>query len=558
MKETFRIGDILIKEGKITQEQLESALEEQSKTGRKLGEILIERGLITPTELSKILEKQSNIPSVNIEERQLDTSLASLLPEAFVRINKVLPIGRTNDSLEVAVVPPINPEVLENIKLITGLKVKPYIITDAEFERALNKIYSIETKVDKVISTVQGRKEETTVKVISEVPSGTEPTTVNLANSIISDAINRNASDVHLDSGQNFTKVRYRIDGIMYDILTIPKDISDSIISLLKVNAGMDIAEKRRSQDGHFSAKHGNEFFDFRVSSMGTAFGEKLNIRILSKQKLLMPLERLGMLKEQYDIFLNLIKRPYGIILVTGPTGSGKTTTLYSAISTLNTGEKEIITLEDPVEYNISGIVQIQINEEAGITFATGLRSILRLDPDIIMVGEIRDLETAKIAVEASLTGHLVFASIHTNDAASTPVRLLNLGVEPYLLASSLLGVIAQRLVRVICPNCKREYIPQEFEKEIFRRELQEDIETLYFGAGCPICGETGYKGRTGVFEIMEINETIRELIEKSAPYNKIKEEAIRSNMITMRQAGLIKVKAGITTLKEIERVAGL
>ncbi|BAL81439.1 GspE/PulE family protein [Caldisericum exile] len=558
MTGNLKLGEILLNEGKISKEQLESALLEQAKTGRKLGEILIERGLITPTELSKLLERQSSIPSISLEEIQPDPNISSVLPELFVRVNKVLPLRRINDALEVAVVPPINPEVLENVKLLTGLKVKPYIISDSEFDRALNKIYSIETKVDKVISTIGRKREEAQIRVISEVPTGAEPTTVNLANSIISDAIGRNASDIHIDPQQNIAKVRYRIDGIMYDILSIPKEIAESIVSLIKVNSGMDIAERRRPQDGHFSAKHEDEFYDFRVSSMGTSFGEKLNIRILSKQKLLMPLERLGMLKEQFDVFLNLIKRPYGIILVTGPTGSGKTTTLYSAISTLNTGEKEIITLEDPVEYNISGIVQIQINEEAGITFASGLRSILRLDPDIVMVGEIRDLETAKIAVEASLTGHLVFASIHTNDAASTPIRLLNLGVEPYLLASSLAGVIAQRLVRVICPNCKREYTADQSEKEVFLHELKVDVDKLFTGEGCPICGETGYKGRTGIFEIMEVNESIRELIEKSAPYNKIKEEAIRSNMISMRQAGLIKARAGITTLKEVERVAGL
>lgn len=552
-----KLGEILVKLGKITEEQLQSALEEQKKTGEKLGQILINRGLITPQELSRIFEEQTNIPSVSLEDIPDDPTLSTILPESFVRINRVLPIKRYNDTLEVAIVPPINPEVLENVKLLTGLKVKPNIISDAEFERAVNKIYSIESKVGKTVSAGKP-SEQTTVRVISETPTGVEPATVTLANSIISDAINQNASDIHFDPQQFYTKVRYRIDGVMYDVLTLPKDIADSIISLIKVNSNMDIAERRRPQDGHFSAKHGNDFYDFRVSSMGTSFGEKLNLRILSKQKLLMPLERLGMLPEQFDIFLRLIRRPYGIILVTGPTGSGKTTTLYSAISTLNTGEKEIITLEDPVEYNIEGIVQTQINEEAGITFASGLRSILRLDPDIIMVGEIRDLETAKIAVEASLTGHLVFASIHTNDAASTPIRLLNLGVEPYLLASSLVGIIAQRLVRVICPNCKRKYTASEVEKEVFVQELGHEVKELYIGSGCSICNNSGYKGRTGIFEVLEVNETIRDLIEKSAPYDRIKEESIKSGMITMKKAGLIKVEAGITTLKEVERVAGL
>jgi len=318
----------------------------------------------------------------------------------------------------------------------------------------------------------------------------------------------------------------------------------------------MDIAERRRPQDGHFSAQYRNEFYDFRVSSIGASYGEKLTIRILSKQKMLMPMERLGMLPEQFETFKKLIKMPYGIILVTGPTGSGKTTTLYSALSTLNTGRETIITLEDPVEYNLPGISQIQINEEAGITFASGLRSILRLDPNIIMVGEIRDLDTAKTAVEASLTGHLVLASIHTNDTASTPVRLMNLGLEPYLIASSLIGVVAQRLVRVICPNCKEKYSPSEEELAIVESVLHtENIESLYRGKGCPLCNFTGYKGRSGIFEILTVDRTLRRLIQQSASYDEIKDYAVRNGMITMREAGFRKVLSGVTTINEVERV---
>jgi len=348
--------------------------------------------------------------------------------------------------------------------------------------------------------------------------------------------------------------VRYRIDGIMYDSLTIPRDIADSLISLLKVTAGMDIAERRRPQDGHFDANYKNEIFDFRVSSMGTSYGEKLSLRILSKKRMLMPNEQLGMLPEQYKTFVTLISRPYGIIFVTGPTGSGKTTTLYSVITSLATGLTEIVTIEDPVEYNIPNIVQIQINEEAGITFASGLRSVLRLDPNIIMVGEVRDLETAKVAIEASLTGHLVLASLHTNDVASTPLRLINLGVEPYLLSSTLIGAISQRLVRVICPNCKASYSPSKEEKELIKRELGEDVVELKKGEGCPACNFTGYRGRTGIFEIMEVDRNLRTLIEQGAYYDKIKEQAINSGMVTMRKAGIRKVVQGITTLSEIER----
>ncbi len=551
----MRVGDLLLQKGLITKEQLMQALEEQKKTHEKLGQILIQKGLISPQELSNILSSQYNIPSINIENYALDPDIVSLLPEQFIRTNYIIPLKRTNNTLEVACVPPVNPEVLENARLITGLRIKPYLITENEFEQALNKIYNLKARAEQVISALGGSETRESVIPIIPETAGEDRSIVGLVNSILSDAISQNASDVHLDPSQFSTRVRYRIDGIMYNSINIPKEISDSVISRIKVSAGMDIAERRRPQDGHFSAQYRNEFYDFRVSSIGAKYGEKLTIRILCRQKMLMPMERLGMLEDQYEVFSRLIKRPYGIILVTGPTGSGKTTTLYSALSTINTGTETIITLEDPVEYDIPGITQIQINEEAGITFAVGLRSILRLDPNIIMVGEIRDLDTAKTAVQASLTGHLVFASIHTNDAASTPIRLLNLGLEPYLIASSLIGVVAQRLVRIICPNCKESYIPNENEKETIKTELNFEVDKLYRGRGCALCNFTGFRGRTGIFEILEIDKTLRKLIQQSASYDEIKEYAERSGMTTMRKAGLQKVISGITTLREVERV---
>ncbi len=551
----MRVGDLLLQKGLITKEQLMQALEEQKKTHERLGQILIQKGLISPQELSNILSSQYNIPSINIENYALDPDIVSLLPEQFIRTNYIIPLKRTNNTLEVACVPPVNPEVLENARLITGLRIKPYLITENEFEQALNKIYNLKARAEQVISALGGSETRESVIPIIPETAGEDRSIVGLVNSILSDAISQNASDVHLDPSQFSTRVRYRIDGIMYNSINIPKEISDSVISRIKVSAGMDIAERRRPQDGHFSAQYRNEFYDFRVSSIGAKYGEKLTIRILSRQKMLMPMERLGMLEDQYEVFSRLIKRPYGIILVTGPTGSGKTTTLYSALSTINTGTETIITLEDPVEYDIPGITQIQINEEAGITFAVGLRSILRLDPNIIMVGEIRDLDTAKTAVQASLTGHLVFASIHTNDAASTPIRLLNLGLEPYLIASSLIGVVAQRLVRIICPNCKESYIPNENEKETIKTELNFEVDKLYRGRGCTLCNFTGFRGRTGIFEILEIDKTLRKLIQQSASYDEIKEYAERSGMTTMRKAGLQKVISGITTLREVERV---
>jgi len=550
-----KLGDLLVQSNLITKEQLDKTLEEQAKTGEKLGHILINMGIISPSDLGKFLEAQASISAVSLEDFSFDTDIFNLLPENFIRTNKIIPLRRTDDTIEIGCVPPINPGALENVKLITGLRVKPYLVSDDEFDRGINKIFNLKQRAENVITALGGKEsKEQIIRIISETTGG-ETSVVSLANSIISDAINQNASDVHLNPESYSMKVRYRIDGIMYNALSLPKEVAESLVSLIKVNAGMDIAERRRPQDGHFDAKHSGEFYDFRVSTMGTSYGEKLNLRILSKQKMLMPLERLGMLSEQFVVFERLIKRPYGIILVTGPTGSGKTTTLYSAISTLNVGSTEIVTLEDPVEYNIPGIVQIQINEEAGITFASGLRSILRLDPNIIMVGEIRDLETAKVAVEASLTGHLVFASIHTNDAASTPVRLLNLGVEPYLLASSLIGVVAQRLVRVICLNCKYSYAPSEEEKLIVKQETGIDVTELKKGKGCMLCNFTEYKGRSGVFEVLEVDKKIRNLIQVSASYDKIKDAAIENGMLSMRKAGIIKSIQSFTTLTEVNRV---
>ena len=556
MQKEERVGDILLKKGLISEEQLKSALEEQKKTHEKLGQVLIQKGAISPSVLTEALSAQTNIPSVNIENYAIDPNVIALLPEHFIRTNFIIPLRKIDNLFEIACVPPINPEALEEARLITGLKIKPFLITEAEFEQTLNKIYNLKSRAEQVISAL-GRNEtaQNVIPIIPETATG-DKSIIGLVNSILSDAIMQNASDVHLDPTQFNLSVRYRIDGIIYNSIAIPKEIAESAISRIKVTSGMDIAERRRPQDGHFSAQYRNEFYDFRVSSIGTSYGEKLTIRILSKQKMLMPLERLGILPEQFETFKRLITMPYGIILVTGPTGSGKTTTLYSALSTINTGRETIITLEDPVEYNLTGISQIQINEEAGITFASGLRSILRLDPNIIMVGEIRDLDTARTAVEASLTGHLVLASIHTNDAASTPIRLLNLGLEPYLVASSLIGVIAQRLVRINCQNCKYEYTPTEKQIETIREEIEvSDSIKLKRGKGCALCNFTGYKGRAGIFEILEVNRFIRNFIQQSASYDEIKEYAIKNGMITMRKAGMIKVANGVTTLEEVERV---
>lgn len=550
-----KLGEILLRKGLIDELQLQKALAEQKITHEKLGQILITLGMVSVSEVGKALAEQANIEYINLEEEELSAELFGLLQEEFIRTNLIMPIKRTDRTLFVVCVPPINPETLEKARLMTGMKITPFITTDFEFEQKLNKIYNLKKQADNVIASIGGIATEKNQVIPIITDTSQNSSIVGLVNSILSDAIRRSASDVHFDASQKNVKIRYRIDGTMYDNISIPKEVADSIITRIKVTAGMDIAERRRPQGGHFSVQYKDEFYDFRVTSMGTRFGEKLTIRILSKQKILMPSERLGMLPGQLSRFNELLEMPYGIILVAGPTGSGKTTTLYSALSKLNSGNKTIVTLEDPIEYNIEGVNQIQINEEAGIDFASGLRSVLRLDPDIIMIGEVRDLETAKVAVEASLTGHLVLASIHTNDVASVPVRLLNLGLESYLISSSLVGIIAQRLVRQICTNCKMQYRATNEEKQLIASLLNnEEIDYLNKGKGCAICDFTGYKGRTGIFEILQMNKKIRLLIQSSASYYELKDAFIESGGYTMLKAGLIKAIEGITTVEEVKK----
>ena len=465
MAERKPLGELLLSKGIIREEDLKKALEEQKKTGVPLGQILIDMGLVSPDVIGKVLGEQYGVSYKKISDILISPDVVNLIPESIVKEKKIFPVRREGDTLEVAVLPPVNPLVIDEIRDITGLKIKPFVVTDMEFQRLLNQYFNIKTMASKTLGDV--KVEEERERIVPETPI------VKFVNSLIEDAINQNASDIHFDPEKEYTRVRYRIDGMLVDVMTVPKGVDDSIISRVKVLSGMDIAEKRRAQDGRFSMKiHGKEY-DFRVSSIGTRFGEKLEMRILNKAQVLIELERLGMLPSQQKIFEKIVSKPYGMVLVTGPTGSGKTTTLYSTLNKLNTPEKSIVTIEDPIEYELKGIVQIQVNPKAGITFSTGLRSLLRLDPDIIMVGEIRDLETAKIAFEAALTGHLVLSTIHTNDAPSTLVRLIDLGIEPYLVSSVVIGVVAQRLVRTICPVCKIDHKPSREEMEILFGEVK-------------------------------------------------------------------------------------
>ncbi|MGB9667241.1 MAG: GspE/PulE family protein, partial [Candidatus Cryosericum sp.] len=452
-----KTGELLIESGIITRAQLDDALEEQKRTGNKLGQILVERGLVSPSVLGRVLEDQLDIPYVHVDERDVDPAALNLLPEEFIKVNHILPYKLDGERLSILTIAPLNPQALEDASLRSGKRISIAITTELELLQLLNSLFGLKQrskKTEQQSAAAIATRRNQTVPIIPVVP-GAEAPAIEFANSIISDAINASASDIHIDPQPGFYRVRYRIDGILHDITTMLQEQADSVVSRIKVTAGMDIAERRRPQDGHFSVRYQQLVFDFRIASVGSTFGEKLTIRILDKKNVNYTLDRLGMLPAQDSTYRRIIAKPYGIILVSGPTGSGKTTTLYATLNQLSNREHSIVTIEDPVEYDLEGAVQIQVNPQAGLTFESGLKSILRLDPNIIMVGEIRDLPTARIAVEAALTGHLVLASIHTNEAASVPIRLMELGIEPYLVASSLAGVLAQRLVRMICPGCK-------------------------------------------------------------------------------------------------------
>ena len=559
MEEKRLIGELLLENGFITEKQLEKALSEHEKTKEKIGKVLIRLGIISSANLGNFLSQQFGIPYVNLESYPFDFETVSVLPEGFIRSNFIIPLKKDKDTLEVAVVPPVNPSIIENVRLITGLTVKQFITTDVDFEQAVSRTFDLKFRAERYVSTLStGKESKKEVLIINDTVTN-EASILNLLNSILSDSIIKDASDIHIEPFSGKFRVRYRIDGIIYDNIALPVEVAESLISRIKVSAGLDIAERRRSQEGGFSMQYRDKFYDFRVSSMGTSLGEKIAIRILSRQSILIPLENLGMISEQQILLQKLVKKQYGIILVSGPTGSGKTTTLYSIISSiLNSANQSIVTLEDPVEYNIPGIVQIQINEEIGIDFSSGVISVLRLDPNIIMIGEIRDKETARVAIEASLTGHLVFASIHTYDAASAPIRLLELGIEPYLVESSLIGVISQRLVRLVCPNCRKEYEPTLDEVSYFKEELKDEVGgKLSHGEGCPICNFSGYKGRTGIFEIFDVNDKVKKLFETKPTRKMFYDVATKIGMITMKQSALKKIVENITTIDEVKRVLG-
>lgn len=543
VREKIDLGQMLVSDKIISDEQLRIAQERQKSTKQHLDDLLVELGFVTFSQIAATLSRYLNLPLMKLSENTVKPETLRLIPEDIIRQHLIIPVSLEQETLFVAMSDPLNLVALDKIRQISHYKISPMIATKKEILTVIDRYFNLQQMAKQMLSDIR------LDKVLDETSIS------RLVDTIIHAAIESRASDIHLEPQFPEMRVRFRIDGILYTIISIPRSIEASLVSRVKVLADMDITEHRRPQDGHISLKFNEKEYDLRIASISTVNGEKIVIRILDRTGMLLGLDDLGFSDKEQQAFRSLINRPYGIVLITGPTGAGKTTSLYAILSQVDTLGKNVITIEDPVEYKLEGINQMQINPAANITFATGLRSMLRQDPDVIMVGEIRDSETATIAIHAALTGHLVFSTLHTNDASSAVTRLIDMGIEPFLISSSLVGVVAQRLVRVVCPTCREEYQPgPEEAKEL---GLTQGPENLRFsrGKGCQDCMQTTYRGRSGVFEIMKISDTIRELILQKQPATKIKEAAVREGMTTLKSAAIEKVVRGISTSQEIKRV---
>jgi len=562
--ERKRIGDVLVEAKIITPQQLEEALKIQKQTNKKLGEILVEKGYITEDELIEILEFQLGIPHIKLDVYPIDPKAVEMISESIARRHTVLPVSFDEDgNLIVAMADPLNIFAMEDIEIYSGRRVRPRIAKASDIKRAIERFYgkqealkaAEELQKESSEKDSQAKRATITPRFQLGLEDGTEGPIVRLVNSIFEQAITSRASDIHIEPFENEIKVRYRIDGVLYDVLKLDIGILSSLVARIKIIGNMDIAEKRIPQDGRTTYIFSDKIYDMRISSLPCVYGEKIVVRVIDKSAFVRSKAELGLTEEDEEKFNKLIAAPHGIILVCGPTGSGKSTTLYTILNELNTGTRNIITVEDPVESTIEGINQVEVNTKAGLTFAAALRSILRQDPDIIMIGEIRDRETADMAIRAAITGHLVLSTIHTNDAASAITRLVDMGIENFLISSSLVGVISQRLIRKLCPYCKEPYEPSEEEKILLAIKQDENVK-LYRKRGCHICDKKGYYGRTGVYEILIVTKELRKLInKKDVSSEEIKELAVKQGMKTLRQACKERVLNGITSVEEYLKI---
>lgn len=545
------LGEMLIDVGIITNDQLQECLSEQKKTGERLGKILKARGLVTEQQLMEVMQYQLDIPFINLETIKLPKSLSKALPVSLARKHKMAPVKIDGKRLYLAMADPADFIAIEDARVMSGLDVYPMIAPELAIETAINTIYGNEYAETAIRELAAEVNESDSVMDQAAANIANAPI-VRLVNSIFEQAAKAKASDIHVEPGEREVRVRMRIDGQLVGALTIPKKAQSAVTTRLKIIGGMDIAEKRLPQDGRYKLLMAGNEIDVRMSSMPTVHGEKVVMRLLDKQNFFISKEKLGFSKDNIRKFDQLLKNPHGIILITGPTGSGKSTTLYAMLSEINDTTKNIITVEDPVEYSIGGINQVQVNAKAGLTFSTGLRSILRQDPDVIMIGEIRDRETVDIAIRAAITGHLVLSTIHTNDAVSTISRLIDMDIPPYMLSASLVGVLSQRLVKTICPYCKEEYKPSRFE--LAAAGLPGNYaKTVYHGKGCSYCNNSGYKGRRAVHEIFVIDRHVRDMITGGAAIDAIRDDAInRQHMTTIASECIALMESGATTIQEV------
>jgi type IV pilus assembly protein PilB len=587
-----KLGEILVRENLISPQHLRQALDYQREHGGRLGFNLVKLGLVSDETITAILSRQYGIPSVNLDLFDIDDSVLRLIPQEVAQKYSVLPLSRVGATLTLAMVDPTNVFAMDDIKFMTGLNVEPVVVAEASVQAAIAKYYSSSREIELVAnpdfavesangngfsqadlvsldnldfdhesleSEVEVFEDNEEIDLSSLTRMSEDAPVVRLVNVLLVDALRRGASDIHVEPYEKELRIRFRIDGVLYDVMHPPLKMRDALISRIKIMSKLDISEKRLPQDGRIKIRvkvdSRSRELDFRVSTLPTLFGEKVVLRLLDKEKLMLDMTNLGFEPDSLVKFQRNIAKPYGMVLVTGPTGSGKTNTLYSALQSLNTIDTNIMTAEDPVEFNLPGVNQVQMKEQIGLNFAAALRSFLRQDPNIVLVGEIRDFETAEIAIKAALTGHLVLSTLHTNDAPSTISRLMNMGIEPFLVATSVNLIQAQRLIRRVCKDCKKEHpTPVEVLEEIGFAPAEAKKVKTYKGKGCPSCNDTGYKGRIGLYEVMEITDEIRELILIGASALELRKKSIEDGMISLRESGLYKIRNGVTTIEEVLR----
>ena len=564
-----RLGEILVKDSLISADQLKQALDYQRKNGGRLGTCLVKLGLVSDDDITAVLSRQYGVPSINLKFYEVDPSVIKLVPQETAIRYQIVPLSRVGSTLTIAMTDPTNVFAMDDIKFMTGFNVEPVVASETAISEAIHKFYGDIESVEELDKVMKDLADEESLELSGEEAdamdleqlekAAEEAPIIKLCNLILTDAVKRGASDIHIEPYEKEYRVRFRIDGILQTVMTPPMKLKDAISSRVKIMSKLDISEKRLPQDGRIMIKyvkdHKKKELDFRVSTVPTLFGEKIVLRLLDKENLRLDMTKLGFEAESLAKFERQILKPYGMVLVTGPTGSGKTNTLYSSVARLNTPDTNIMTAEDPVEFQLPGINQVQMKEQIGLNFASALRAFLRQDPNIILVGEIRDFETAEIGVKAALTGHLVLSTLHTNDAPSTISRLMNMGIEPFLVATSVNLICAQRLVRRICAGCKEplQIQPQALIDAGFSPEDANKV-LIQHGRGCGTCNSTGYKGRVGLYEVMEITDDLRELILVGASALELKKKALDNGMITLRKSGLMKVAAGLTTIEEVLR----